>query len=102
MRRYEAKELSDKNGKPTGKWHFTQHHFGSIVPVGYCAGWPHYTQKDYERSPGLKEEMEKKAKFKKKYHKHGHDSREEAEACYKEYLIDNEMQVHKDSSTQRK
>ena len=37
MNYYEARKIKDKDGKPTGKWHYTCMNDGQIWPVGYCA-----------------------------------------------------------------
>lgn len=37
MRYLMARESKDEQGKPTGKWHFTERYDNDIVAVGYCA-----------------------------------------------------------------
>ena len=39
MNYYQARELTDADGKPTGKWHFTVRNDDRIWATGYCAPW---------------------------------------------------------------
>jgi hypothetical protein len=34
---YQAREMKDADGKPTGKWHYTVRNDDRIYPVGLCA-----------------------------------------------------------------
>ncbi len=69
---------------------------------GYCAGWRDFTPEEEERLTKLhgehflkllKQDQEKKVAFKSKYHTDGHATAEEAEACWREYEIDNYFEV---------
>lgn len=51
-------ELADKDGKPTGLWHYTITNDGHTSPDGYCQGCP------------------------------GHATKEEAYEHYRQYLLD--------------
>lgn len=60
MNYYQALEIKGKDGKGTGKYHFTRTNDGITFPVGYCAdGCP------------------------------GHDTPDEAADHYHQYLLDN-------------
>lgn len=60
MNYYDAREMK-KDGKGSGKWHYTCMNDGRIWPVGYCA--------EHE----------------------GHPTKEEAHECYTKYCLDNHI-----------
>lgn len=69
MNYYQAREIQ-KDGEPTGLFHFTKMNDGQIWPVGYCA-------KDCP----------------------GHEDPAEAAAHYHEYLLDNKISFGDDPDT---
>jgi hypothetical protein len=82
MRYYAARQRVD------GKWEFACGNY----PVGYCAGYKELTEKEcFLSEKMLEEENAKIALNKDKYHRCGHDTKEEAQICYKNYLLDNRI-----------
>lgn len=85
------------------KWDYTCQNDDRVCPVGYCHKYKEWTQEEMKRFGLVSSDLEKSAKDKDKYHTHGHDTQEEAEACYREFLLDQELSLnHKDTNTQRK
>lgn len=39
MNYFAAREIKDKEGKPTGRWHYTRMNDGVVTAVGYCSAW---------------------------------------------------------------
>ncbi len=72
MEVYGPKEIA-RDGKPTGLWHYCYSNSASIWPIGYCA----------EGCPG-------------------HNSPEEAESHYHEYVLNNEVRRFTVPDTQQK
>ena len=73
MNYYQPRELKDKDGNPSGIWHYTCMNDGRIWPVGYCAqGCP------------------------------GHDTKEGAYEHYRQYELDTSRYDGTYSGTQRK
>jgi hypothetical protein len=72
---------------------------GWCHPIGYCAGWREYSAENY---PSAKEyllseiqrDLEKRRPFQAKYHDGGHETREEADACYRDYELDQELRFY--------
>lgn len=80
--------------KSDGKFDYTSS-TGSTQPhpIGYCAGWKEMS--DYGTAAwdkllkeSLARDIEEKRPFKDKYHAHGHATAAEAEACYRQYELD--------------
>jgi hypothetical protein len=81
MRYYTARQRMDK------KWDFTC----GRCPVGYCAAYKEWTKEELEKF-GLDEVfLQKVASFKEKHHTCGHETEKEAQECYKQYLLDQEL-----------
>lgn len=59
MNYYDAREMRQEDGTPSGRWHYTAQHDNAVFPVGYCA----------QSCPG-------------------HASPEEAREHYRRYLLD--------------
>lgn len=73
------------------------------MALGYCA--PPITRADFERIGWVDcgQELAQIELHKAKYHSDGHATKAEAEACYHEYLLDNQLSLnHLDSGQQRK
>lgn len=72
--------------------------------IGYCAGWSEPPAgeelKDLEVRTGagiakhIVEECEAKRPHQAKYHRGGHATAAEADACYQQYQLDNELQFY--------
>lgn len=86
-----------------GKFDFTCENGTGAFPVGYChAFWRYWEAKSY-RGPKLSpEQIEAETRFMEKYHDSGHDTPEEAEACYKDYLLDHELKLNLKASDQQR
>jgi hypothetical protein len=72
---------------------------GAVHPVGYCMP---YSWIDPDKSSAIllsEEDKEKIRQSKDKHHSDGHATQEEAEQCYKNYLLD--MRTFYDSKIQR-
>lgn len=86
---YVARQRND------GRWDYT----AGGRPVGYCA---EYREIDPKIIP-ISESQQ--AEYKATAHKHhcdGHATKEDAQNCYKEYMLDHHVRFSKDSSQQRK
>ena len=77
------------------RWDYTCRRDGIAWPIGYCAGWR-------EPQPGLmtpgqiKDWLEKAMPHMHKFHTDGHASAEEANECYKQYLLDFDLRLDGD------
>lgn len=85
------------------RWDYTSSTGSSSAhPIGYCAGWKEPpTGEEAKRleaqfGPGfverLSKEIEAKRQFKGSYHTDGHATPAEAEACYRNYELDQELE----------
>jgi hypothetical protein len=90
MRYFESKKRLD------GKWDFTC----NGIATGYCAGFPSLDNK--YNLPDWEEYVAKCEANRVKYHTCGHDTAEEAWACYAVYEIDNTWREWDSSNTQSK
>lgn len=79
---------------------------GFVWPLGYCAGWKWSETFDPKRDWmwGSEDhwqcEKNEAETHKHKYHTDGHATKEEAYACYKAYMLDNELRldhIHKNA-----
>jgi hypothetical protein len=84
---------------------------GWCHPIGYCAGWKDLSDEEYKKTfswageemiARFKADHEKLRPFQAKYHDDGHETREQAAACYREYEFDNELHFHELRDEQRK
>lgn len=73
----------------TKKWDYTCRNDGQIWPVGYCAG----RLVDVMKVPEDKREP---------YHEDGHETAEEAQECYKRYVLDNDLRLDSKMSGQQR
>jgi hypothetical protein len=85
MRCYKARELANK----AGKWHYTCEVNGDIHPVGHCSSWDSCScVKNENRIDQNCEVCSGRGVIAKSDPCLGHDTPEEAELHYKEYLLD--------------
>jgi len=66
---------------------------GWMHAQGYCAGWREWTEAEIAKMPGMnwemhKKDMDRRRPFQELYHKDGHATAEEAEACFQSYQLD--------------
>lgn len=91
MAYYTALELRDENNQPAGKWHYTRTDGAGTSAIGYCSPWEHCKtcaeKHCYPADPECPE-CGGKGIWKKADACPGHDSFEEAEKHYHEYLAD--------------
>ncbi len=83
MNFYAARQRED------GRWEYTCHYQeeGLVSPIGYCRPWEEWEEED--RQGILSDEDYANLQFTAhKHHSGGHGTREEAHACYREYLLD--------------
>jgi hypothetical protein len=73
-----------------GKWDYTVTWDKATHPVGYCHAWREWTENVQVMSP---DQYATALANQHKYHNHGHDTAEEACACYKEYQLDQHLQL---------
>lgn len=84
---------------------------GWAHPIGYCTGWrgdPDDAEKERLTKTfgegfveGLQREWDQKRSHKDKFHRDGHATAEEAEACWRAYRFDTELRFHESTSTQK-
>src|SRR3954467_10556795 len=101
MNYYGPREILDKDGNSTGKWHYTCENDGRVWPVGYCHLVPEWIARPlpegaqvplgFVSAGHLEQERQKYLPFIACYHAEGHSTSEEACECYKRYLLDNRM-----------
>lgn len=98
MNYYKARQR-DSNGR----WDYTCMNDDRGSPVGYCRKYKEWTPEEIEMYHLRQEDIDRPALLKHKYHSDGHATKEEAEACYLEFLLDQELSLnHKDTSAQHK
>lgn len=75
-----------------GRWDYTITNDKHVRPVGYCRGYVEFTAEDGSHmgmTPAQIEEYNNDLRGRKdKYHTGGHETKEEACACYRQYLLD--------------
>lgn len=93
---------STKRRESDSKWDYT---FSSrrtgIHPIGYCAGWKEYSHEERLQVPMNDYEWEKIQSYRDKYHSNGHETDSEAQACYRQYLLDTRMRLNKTTDDQQ-
>jgi hypothetical protein len=90
MNYYAAKQRqSDK------KWDYTCRNDDFTQPVGYCGAYIDWTPELLSRLglPAEHPSFEKQRQFRDKHHSCGHETQQEAEACYREYLLDQRLKL---------
>jgi hypothetical protein len=83
------------------KWDYTSRNDDFTQPVGYCAAYVEWTEEMLKRlglygKPENHPSLMRQQKFKDKYHICGHDTKEEAENCYREYLLDQHLKLNRE------
>lgn len=102
---YDGPRQKDLGNGTGGRWDYTRRNDHRIWPKGYCAGWRDLSPEVYglgEDSVAFKRDQERMEKFRAKYHNDGHATKEEACACYREYLLDQELRLDKQMSGQKR
>jgi hypothetical protein len=84
------------------KWDYTSMNDGHAHPIGYCAGWREYSP-EQRKTFGMNDKYIAELETRKdKYHAEGHDTPEEACACYKVYQLDTGLRFSDQSNRQEK
>ncbi len=91
MNHYKARQRKD------GRWDYTCANDGKAWPVGYCHEYREPDPEDWiwKMHP---DDAQRVRDNKDKYHGCGHATEEEAQACYKKYLLENELSLNRKSS----
>lgn len=91
MNKRAPRERHNERLEGIGIWDYTnEEDSGRTYPIGYCCAWVEHKN---ITDPDAREYYNLRRRHKDKYHIAGHKSAEEAAACYKQYLIDNEIMV---------
>jgi hypothetical protein len=77
--------LKARQRKSDGKWDYTLENDGVIYPIGYCSA---YREPNIPINPDRLKTMRD---FSIKHHSEGHSTPEEANQCYKKYLLDQRL-----------
>lgn len=86
--------LQARQRKSDEKWDFTTMRDGHISPVGYCGGLPNWDGvKGIMPDAVIEEGKKEQAPFLDRYHTHGHATAEEAQECYRRYLLDQRLRM---------
>ncbi len=77
--------------------------------IGYCSGWPgdkppddNTIRKIWWSLAAWKKHIDRIEPFHANYHRDGHETRAEAEACYTKYQLDNELRLDGHDESQQK
>lgn len=79
--------------KTDGRWDYTCRNDGKVWPVGYCMPWDRIAKADVN-FPGLGPLDDT---HKDKHHDGGHETPDEARACYRQYLLDHHVRLDRNS-----
>lgn len=90
MNYYDARERKTASGNPSGRWDYTCMNDGQIWPVGYCRAF----SEPSEIMLISESERERLRSFAHKHHIDGHDTADEARECYRQYLLDQRLNLH--------
>jgi len=79
-----------------GRWDYTRTHDKKTIPVGYCGGWTwdvdiaHWEkeQPTWHMLEEFRKVRDEQMPLKDRFHTDGHATEEEAQGCYKKYLLD--------------
>jgi hypothetical protein len=82
MNYYKARQRKD------GKWDYTCMNDGHIWPIGYCESYKQYSVDEWWSRMITEEKRADHDRTADKHHVDGHASASEAEACYRQYLLD--------------
>ncbi|HNC58756.1 MAG TPA: hypothetical protein PLP33_25240 [Leptospiraceae bacterium] len=83
------------------KWDFTR----NGVATGYCRPFKEWAEEDAAKfGVGLDHpQIVKATEFRHKHHTDGHETKEQAQQCFREYVLDQEVRFnHKDSGSMSK
>jgi hypothetical protein len=87
------------------RWDYTVRNDDRTSPVGYCAPYMEWTEEFFKKI-GIGEDHPQVVlgkNFKHKHHTGGHATREEAQSCYREYLLDQRLRLKRErTDTQKK
>ena len=76
-----------------GRWDYAVGNDEYAYAVGYCAGWDEAIGDiDPSLIPLVEQAIDRKRPFRDKYHDDGHDTPEAAIRCFKEYVIDHNLE----------
>lgn len=89
--------------KGDGRWDMTvgSDDEGWTHAIGYCHAYRELKPMEGFSQEQTDRENAKIAPFRAKYHDTGHDSAEQAEACYREYVLDQEVRFSRTTSAER-
>ena len=82
------------------RWDFTCCNDDNIYPVGYCHPYEDLSQTQIWNMMS-EEDRRNHVLFKDKYHSKGHDTAEEANQCYKQYLLDQRLRFYTDPNSMK-
>ena len=101
--------LQARKRESSGRWDYTCHNNRTgTYAIGYCRGWREATRQELIDKHGdhfgvmCFNEQEKMRPFIDSFHVDGHETEEEARACYKKYQLDQMMRIGKMSNQQNK
>jgi hypothetical protein len=86
MNYYQARQR-----KISKRWDYTVMNDGHIRPLGYCIPWDRLERAFKDAPFDADADLRHLAEFKDEYHDDGHETEEEAEECYKNYLLDHRL-----------
>lgn len=89
MRHYKARQRKD------GRWDYTVNLGNYITPIGYCTPYREWTQEDLARFgfSGDEPDIVRGRDFADRHHDCGHATPEEANECYRQYQLDQELSL---------
>lgn len=99
MNYYDAREVQDPSSPNNGRWNYTCMNSGRIWKIGYCAGWTEPKRNELIRTFGesfadrVSAAHEKLQEHKDRFHLDGHATKEEAYACYKQFILDSQLDL---------
>lgn len=77
------------------KWDYTCSNNNFTQPIGYCSEYIDWTPELLSRLgvPYDHPSFEKQRNFQHKHHNCGHETKQEARECYREYLLDQKLKL---------
>lgn len=88
MNTYQVLERAD------GRFDFTRENDGVIRPCGYCHAYTPISSEAVWATPEMIQQWNAaEAPFAPRYHADGHATKAEAAACYRDYLLDHQLQL---------
>lgn len=107
MRHYAARERTGRADGTSGRWDYTVRHDDAIHRVGYCfeafeRAWPErpgvVELTVYGDGDAYQAARAKALEHATKYHADGHATAAEACACYRDFILDNELRFVADAA----